>query len=160
MKAETRIVDASAADVPVILELIRALAEYEKLSDQVTATEEKLRATLFGPHPAAEVLLGYVAEECAGFALFFQIYSTFLARPGIFLEDVFVKPDFRGRGVGRALLTHVGKIAKDRGCGRFEWEVLDWNSPAIGFYKSLGAVPMDEWTKYRIAGEALDKFGD
>ena len=160
MKAETRIVEASAADVPVILELIRALAEYEKLSDQVTATEEKLRATLFGPHPAAEVLLGYVGEECAAFALFFQNYSTFLARPGIFLEDVFVKPDFRGRGMGRALLTHVGKIAKDRGCGRFEWEVLDWNSPAIGFYKSLGAVPMDEWTKYRIAGEALEKFGD
>lgn len=160
MKTETRIVAATAADVPVILELIRGLAEYEKLSDHVTATEEKLRATLFGPHPAAEVLLSYVGEECVGFALFFQNYSTFLAKPGIFLEDLFVKPAFRGRGVGRALLTRVGKIAKERGCGRFEWEVLDWNAPAIGFYKSLGAVPMDEWTKYRVTGETLDTFGD
>jgi GNAT superfamily N-acetyltransferase len=160
LKSETRIVEATAADAPLILELIRALAEYEKLSDHVTATEEKLRATLFGAHPAAEVLLGYVGEECAGFALFFQNYSTFLAKPGMFLEDLFVKPEFRGRGVGRALLTRVGKMAKERGCGRFEWEVLDWNTPAIGFYKSLGAVPMEEWTKYRIAGAALDEFGD
>jgi GNAT superfamily N-acetyltransferase len=160
LKPDTRIVEATAADAPVILEMIRALAEYEKLSGQVTATEEKLRATLFGAHPAAEVLLGYVGEECAGFALFFQNYSTFLAKPGMFLEDLFVKPEFRGRGVGRALLTRVGKIGKERGCGRFEWEVLDWNTPAIGFYKSLGAVPMDEWTKYRITGAALEEFGD
>jgi GNAT superfamily N-acetyltransferase len=159
LKTETRIVEATTADVPVILELIRGLAEYEKLSDHVTATEEKLQATLFGPHPAAEVLLGYMGEECAGFALFFQNYSTFLAKPGIFLEDLFVKPEFRGKGVGRALLTRVGKIAKERGCGRFEWEVLDWNAPAIGFYKSLGAMPMDEWTRYRISGDVLDKFG-
>jgi len=159
LKAEIRIVEATAADVPVILELIRGLAEYEKLSDQVTATEEKLRMTLFGQHPAAEVLLGRVGDECAGFALFFQNYSTFLAKPGIFLEDLFVKPEFRGRGVGRALLTRVGKIAKERDCGRFEWEVLDWNTSAIGFYKSLGAVPMEEWTKYRVTGETLDKFG-
>jgi GNAT superfamily N-acetyltransferase len=159
LKAEIRIVEATAADVPVILDLIRGLAEYEKLSHCFTATEEKLRATLFGPHPAAEVLLGYIGEECAGFALFFQNYSTFLAKPGIFLEDLFVKPEFRGRGVGRALLIRVGKIAKERGCGRYEWEVLDWNAPAIGFYKSLGAVPMDEWTKYRVTGDVLDKFG-
>ena len=160
MKTETRIVAATAADAPIILELIRGLAEYEKLSDQVMATEEKLRATLFGAHPAAEVLLAYVDEDCAGFALFFRNYSTFLARPGIYLEDLFVKPEFRGRGVGRALFMRVGKIAKESGCGRFEWEALDWNAPAIGFYKSFGAAPMDEWTKYRIAGEALDKLGD
>ncbi len=159
MKSETRIVEATAADVPLILALIRGLAEYEKLSDHVTATEDKLRDTLFGPHPAAEVLLGYLGDTCAGFALFFQNYSTFLAKPGIFLEDLFVKPEFRGRGVGRALFTRVGQIAKERNCGRFEWEVLDWNAPAIGFYKSLGAVPMDEWTKYRITGETLEKFG-
>jgi GNAT superfamily N-acetyltransferase len=159
LKSETRIVEATAADVPLILQLIRGLAEYEKLSDHVTATEDKLRDTLFGPHPAAEVLLGYVDDECAGFALFFQNYSTFLAKPGIFLEDLFVKPEFRGRGAGRALLTRVGQIAKERNCGRFEWEVLDWNAPAIGFYKSLGAVPMDEWTKYRITGDVLEKFG-
>ena len=114
MKTETRIVEATAADAPVILELIRGLAEYEKLSDQVTATEEKLRTTLFGPHPAAEVLLGYVGEECAGFALFFQTYSTFLGKPGIYLEDLFVKPEFRGRGVGRALLMRVGKIGEGK----------------------------------------------
>ncbi|HVW07726.1 MAG TPA: GNAT family N-acetyltransferase [Bryobacteraceae bacterium] len=160
MKTETRIVEATAADVLLILELIRGLAEYEKLSNQVTATEEKLRETLFGPHPAAEVLLGYIGGECAGFALFFQNYSTFLAKPGIFLEDLFVRPEFRGRGVGRSLLLRVGQIAKERNCGRFEWEVLDWNAPAIGFYKSLGAVPMEEWTKYRITGDTLEKFGD
>jgi GNAT superfamily N-acetyltransferase len=158
LKTETRIVEATAADVPVILELIRGLAEYEKLSDQVNATEEKLGATLFGLHPAAEVLLAYAGETCAGFALFFQNYSTFLAKPGIFLEDLFVKPEFRGSGIGRALFTRVGKIAKERGCGRFEWEVLDWNTPAIGFYKSFGAVAMDEWTKYRVTGEMLDRF--
>lgn len=160
MKAEVRIVEATAADVPVILELIRGLAEYEKLSSAVTATEEQLRITLFGPHPAAEVILGYVGDECAGFALFFQNYSTFLAKPGIFLEDLFVKPEFRGGGVGRALLTRVGKIANERGCGRFEWEVLDWNAPAIGFYSRLGAVPMDEWTKYRVTGDVLRTFAD
>lgn len=158
MKIETRIVGATAVDVPVILELIRGLAEYEKLSDRVTATEEQLRSTLFGPRPVAEVLLAYVDQECAGFALFFPNYSTFLAKPGIFLEDLYVKPEWRGRGVGRALLTRVGAIAHERGCGRFEWEVLDWNEPAIGFYKSLGALPMDEWTKYRVTGEALEKL--
>ena len=107
---------------------------------------------------AAEVLLGYVAEECVGFALFFQNYSTFLAKPGIFLEDLFVKPEFRGRGVGRALLTRVGKIAKERGCGRFEWEVLDWNAPSIAFYRSIGAQVMDEWKICRLSGDALRNF--
>jgi GNAT superfamily N-acetyltransferase len=147
--------EATAADAPTILELIRGLADYEKLSDHVTATEEKLRHTLFGEKRGADVLLAYVEAECVGFALFFPNYSTFLAKPGIFLEDLYVKPEWRGKGIGSALLRRVAAIAVERGCGRFEWEVLDWNTPSIGFYKSLGAVPMDEWTKYRVTGEAL-----
>ena len=154
-----RIVDATVADVPVILEMIRGLAAYEKLGHQVTATQEMLRETLFGPRPGAEVLLAYAEQVCAGFALFFPNYSTFLAKPGIFLEDLYVRPEWRGKGIGRALLSRVAAIARERGCGRLEWEVLDWNAPAIGFYKSLGAVPMDEWTKYRVTGEALEKLG-
>lgn len=157
---EMRIQEATAADVPVILELIRGLAEYEKLSDQVTATEEKLRETLFGSRPGADVLLAYALGGCVGFALFFPNYSTFLAKPGIFLEDLYVKPEWRGKGIGRALLSRVASIAQERGCGRLEWEVLDWNAPSIGFYKSLGAVPMDEWTKYRVTGEALRKLAE
>lgn len=153
-----KIVQANETDVPVILAMIRGLAEYEKLADQVTATEEKLRETLFGERPGADVLLAWAKEECVGFALFFPNYSTFLARPGVFLEDLYVKPDWRGQGIGRLLLSRVAAIAKERGCGRLEWEVLDWNEPAIGFYKSLGAVPMDEWTKYRVTGEALEKL--
>ena len=134
------------------------MASYEKLSDQVTATEEKLRETLFGERRGADVLLAYLDKECTGFALFFPNYSTFLAKPGIFLEDLYVKPEFRGQGIGTALLRRVASIARERGCGRLEWEVLDWNAPSIGFYKSLGAVPMDEWTKYRVTGEALEKL--
>ena len=154
-----RIETAQEADVPVILELIRGLADYEKLTHLVTATEDKLRQTLFGSGPrGADVLLAYVDRDCVGFALFFPNYSTFLAKPGIFLEDLFVKPEWRGKGVGRALLARVARIARDRECGRLEWEVLDWNEPSIGFYKSLGAVPMDEWTKYRMTGEALEKL--
>lgn len=155
-----RIVEATAADVPVVLELIRGLADYEKLSDQVTATEDLLRETLFGARPGADVLLAYVDQVCAGFALFFPNYSTFLAKPGIFLEDLYVKPEWRGKGIGKALLSRVASTAQARGCGRLEWEVLDWNEPAIGFYKSLGAVPMDEWTKYRVTGEALTILAD
>lgn len=158
MSIEIQIAEATADDVPLILELIRGLAEYEKLSDQVTATEEKLRDTLFGPRPAADVLLALVNNECAGFALFFPSYSTFLAKPGIFLEDLYVKPEWRGKGIGKALLLRVAQTARERGCGRFEWEVLDWNEPSIGFYKSLGGVPMDDWTKYRITGEALERL--
>ena len=150
--------EATVADVPAIFALICGLAEYEKLSHQVTATEDQLRETLFGRRPAADVLLAYAGNECAGFALFFPNYSTFLAKPGIFLEDLYVKPEWRGRGVGRALLVRVAQIARERGCGRLEWEVLDWNEPSIGFYKSLGAVAMDEWTKYRVIGEALEKL--
>lgn len=158
MSVEIRVAEATAADVPVILELIRGLADYEKLSDQVTATEEKLRDTLFGVRPGPEVLLAYAGEECTGFALFFPNYSTFLAKPGIFLEDLYVRPEWRGKGIGKALLSRIGAIARERGCGRLEWEVLDWNAPSIGFYKSLGAVAMDEWTRYRVTGAALEKL--
>jgi GNAT superfamily N-acetyltransferase len=149
---------ATERDVPVILAMIRGLAEYEKLAHLVTATEERLRETLFGIKPAAEVMLAYYDDECAGFALFFTNYSTFLARHGIFLEDLFVKPHLRGKGVGQALLRRLARIAAQRGCGRVEWEVLDWNVPSIQFYKKLGAVPMDEWTKYRLTGESLEKL--
>lgn len=150
--------EATAADVAVILELIRGLADYEKLSDHVTATADKLRDTLFGERRGADVLLASVEAECVGFALFFPNYSTFLAKPGIFLEDLYVKPEWRGKGIGTALLRRVAATAVERGCGRFEWEVLDWNTPSIGFYRSLGAVPMDDWTKYRVTGEALLKL--
>jgi GNAT superfamily N-acetyltransferase len=155
-----RIVPAIEANIPVILEMIRGLAEYEKLSHLVIATEERLRATLFGTRPAAEVLLGYYENECAGMALFFQNYSTFLAQPGLYLEDLFVKPQLRGKGVGLALLKRLARTAVERDCGRVEWEVLDWNEPSIGFYKSLGAVPMDEWTRFRLTGTSLKRLAD
>jgi GNAT superfamily N-acetyltransferase len=139
----------------VILELIRALAEYEKLAHLVTATEERLRQSLFGIRPAAEVLLAYWDEECAGFAVFFPNYSTFLAQPGLYLEDLYVRPHLRGKQIGFTLLKHLAGIAAERGYGRLEWEVLDWNEPSIQFYKRLGAVPLEEWTKYRLSGDAL-----
>ena len=150
-----RIERATEGDVPLILRLIKALAEYERMSDEVIATEDGLRRTLFGPHPAAEVLVGYAGDEPAGFALFFHNYSTFLGKPGLYLEDLFVVPTFRGRGYGKALLVHLAKLAVERDCGRFEWSVLDWNEPAIGFYKKLGARPMDGWTIFRVTGDAL-----
>lgn len=153
--SQIRIVRATEADVPVILEMITGLAEYEKLSHVCTATEDELRRTLFCPKPAAEVLLAYFGEGCEGFALFFQNYSTFLAKPGIYLEDLFVKPGSRGNGLGLALLKELARIAVERGCGRVEWSVLDWNEPSIGFYRSLGAVPMDEWTIFRLTGDAI-----
>jgi len=149
---------ATVADVPLILDLIRGLAEYERLPHEVVATEALLRETLFGPAPGAEVLLAELDGESAGFALFFHNFSTFLGRRGLYLEDLFVRPAARGRGVGRALLARLAAIARQRGCGRFEWSVLDWNEPAIGFYRSLGAVPMDDWTVYRVAGPALDRL--
>lgn len=155
-----QIVPAGESDVPVILELIRALAEYEKLSHMVVATEERLRASLFGSKPSAEVLLAYWDGECAGFALFFPNYSTFLAQPGIYLEDLYVKPHLRGKGIGSALLRQLARVAQERGCGRMEWEVLDWNEPSIQFYKNLGAVPMHAWTRYRLQGETLRKLAD
>ena len=150
-----RIERATERDVPLILSLITALAEYERMSNEVVATEPGLRTTLFGPHPSAEVVIGYAGDEPAGFALFFHNYSTFLGKPGLYLEDLFVVPKFRGSGFGRALLTHLAALAVERGCGRFEWSVLDWNEPAIGFYKKLGAQPMDDWTIFRLTGEAL-----
>jgi GNAT superfamily N-acetyltransferase len=150
---------AVRADVPEILRLIKALAEYEKLSGDVVATEAALAQTLFGDRPAAEVLLAEEGGRAVGFALFFQNYSTFLARPGIYLEDLFVEPALRGRGIGKALLQAVARLAVERGCGRFEWAVLDWNAPAIGFYESLGARPMNDWTVMRVTGEALKRLG-
>ncbi len=155
-----RIVPAVESDTPVILEMIRGLAEYEKLDHLVVATVDKLRDSLFGLRPAAEVLLGYLGDECAGMALFFPNYSTFLAQPGLFLEDLYVKPDLRGKGVGYALLARLAEIAVARTYGRLEWDVLDWNEPSIGFYKALGAAPMDEWTRFRLTGEALTRLAN
>jgi len=155
-----RIERATERDVPLILSLIKALAEYERMSNEVVATEAGLRETLFGAHPSAEVVIGYAGSEPAGFALFFHNYSTFLGRPGLYLEDLFVVPRFRGSGLGRALLTHLATLAVERGCGRFEWAVLDWNEPAIGFYKKLGARPMDEWTIFRVTGDALHRLAE
>jgi len=151
---------ATATDVPVILRFIRALAEYENLTHACVATEEQLGQHLFGPHPAAEVLIANLDDKPVGFALFFSTFSTFLAKPGIYLEDVFVLPEARGHGVGKALLKAVARIAVQRSCGRLEWAALDWNHPAIGFYKKLGAVAMDEWTTYRVTGDALSQLAD
>ena len=148
---------ATEADVDVIGQLIRGLAEYERLAHEVAWTREQLKHNLFGPRRYAEVLLAVDDEtrEVVGFALFFHNFSTFLARPGVYLEDLFVEPDHRGRGHGKALLAALARLALERGCGRLEWSVLNWNEPAIGFYRSLGAVPMDEWTVYRVTGDAL-----
>lgn len=155
---------ATAADVPLILGFIRDLAHYEKLSHEVVATEATLRQTLFAQPPVAHVVIaeaclpGQVEPRPAGFALYFFNYSTFLARPGLYLEDLFVRPELRGAGVGRALLLHLAKIANDRGCGRMEWSVLDWNEPAKGFYRKLGAVPLDDWRIMRLTGAALAQY--
>ena len=151
---------ATAADVPLILSFIRALADYEKLSHEVEASEEKLRATLFPTNgrPAAECVLAFADAQPAGFALFFTTYSTFLAKPGIWLEDLFVKPELRGRGVGKALVLHLAKLANERGCGRLEWSVLDWNQPAIDFYEALGAKRMTQWQICRLTGAALEQY--
>ncbi len=151
---------ATPDDVPLILSLIRGLAEYEELSHACVATEQSLRESLFGERPFAEVLIARVNGEAAGFALFFHNFSTFLGKPGIYLEDVFVWPKHRGAGVGKALLVRLAQIARDRQCGRLEWSVLDWNEPSIQFYKRLGAVPMDEWTIYRMTGDAIAQLAD
>lgn len=146
---------ATPADPPLIADLIRALAEYEKLSDEVRFDEAVLGEKLFGPRPYAEVLIGEVAGEPRGFALFFHNFSTFEGRPGIYLEDLFVVPEARGLGLGKALLIELARLAVERGCARLEWAVLDWNEPSIGFYESLGARAMDEWTVMRVDGAAL-----
>ena len=148
--------EASEEDVPLILSFIRELAEYEKLSHEVVATEEELRKSLFGERRYAEVLIAEHDGSPAGFAVFFHNFSTFLGKPGVYLEDLYVNPAFRGAGVGKKLLVHLASLAKRRGCGRLEWWVLDWNEPSIGFYKNLGATAMDDWTIYRLAGTALD----
>ena len=151
---------ATEADVPLILDFIKALAEYERLADRVVATEETVRNTLFGHPRFAEVLIAESDGEPVGFALFFHNYSTFLAQPGIYLEDLFVKPEARGKGFGKALLARLAAIAKSRHCGRLEWAVLNWNQPSIDFYESLGAKVMDEWKVYRLTGEALDALAN
>ncbi|HSL16509.1 MAG TPA: GNAT family N-acetyltransferase [Methylomirabilota bacterium] len=149
---------AVAADTPLILQFIRDLSVYERMEDEVEADEELLRRSLFGERPAAEVLIAELDGRPAGFALFFHNFSTFVGRPGLYLEDLFVAPELRGRGIGRRLLARLAAIAVERGCGRFEWSVLDWNEPAIRFYVGLGARPMDGWTVYRMTGEALERL--
>lgn len=150
---------ATPADLPLVLAFIRELAAYEKLSDQVAATEDTLRVTLFGAKPAAECVLAFAADGTpAGFAVFFPTYSTFLARPGLWLEDLFVRPEHRGQGIGKALLLHVAGLAHARGCGRMEWSVLDWNQPAIDFYEGLGARRLREWQICRLTADALARF--
>ena len=151
------IVPAHENDVPVILQMIKGLAEYEQLSHEVVATEESLRASLFGARPAAEVVLAYSDRTPVGFALYFHNYSTFLGRSGLYLEDLFVVPAWRGRGVGRKLLSHLASIAVERACGRMEWAVLDWNESALGFYQRLGARVLDDWRICRLSGEALSR---
>jgi GNAT superfamily N-acetyltransferase len=149
---------AVEGDVGIILQFIRDLAQYEHLEHQCVATEEMLRETLFGSRPYAEVVLACLNGEPVGFALFFHNYSTFLGRPGIYLEDLYVRPEARGHGVGRRLLTWLAATAVSRGCGRLEWAVLDWNEPSIRFYRNLGAVALDDWTTYRVTGQALSQL--
>jgi GNAT superfamily N-acetyltransferase len=156
MNARFSIRSATARDVSVILKFIRELAEYEKLAHEVTATEEILRRSLFSEKSHAEVILAREGEEDVGFAVFFHNFSTFLGKPGLYLEDLFVRPAYRGRGYGKALVLYLARLARDRGCGRFEWAVLDWNKPSIDFYRSLGAVPMNDWTVFRVTGKELE----
>lgn len=158
MSRGLRIEKATEKDVAVILWFIRQLAEYERLSHAVVATEEILRETLFGHRRTAEVVIGYYEDAPVAFAVFFHNFSTFLGRPGIYLEDLFVIPEMRGRGFGRAMLVYLARLTRERRCGRLEWSVLDWNEPAIKFYKNLGAVPMDDWTVFRLTGEALERL--
>ncbi|MDM8527331.1 GNAT family N-acetyltransferase [Anaerolineales bacterium HSG24] len=151
---------AVPADVPQILRFIKALAEYEKLSHEVVATEALLHEGLFGPRPTAEAMLAYQSDQPAGFVLFFHSFSTFTGRPSLYLEDLYVDEAFRGHGLGRLLLVHLAKIAQKRGCGRFEWSVLDWNKPTIAFYESLEAKPRPGWTVYQVTGEALARLAE
>lgn len=157
---EIKIHFANENEVGIILSFIKELAEYEKLTHEVIATEEKLKETLFSEKKYAEVLIAEYKNQPAGFALFFHNYSTFLAKPGIYLEDLFVKKELRGKGIGKALLSYLGIIALERNCGRIEWSVLDWNEPSIKFYLKLGAVPLNEWTVYRVTGDSIKKLAD
>jgi GNAT superfamily N-acetyltransferase len=155
-----QIVRATERDVPLVLAFIRELAEYERLAHEVVATEDRLRDTLFGARPAAEVVIAYDDDYPVGFALYFGNYSTFLARPGLYLEDLFVRPEARGRGIGRRLLTYLARVAVERGWGRLEWRVLDWNDTALQFYRRLGAQPLDDWTVFRLTGAALRQLAE
>jgi GNAT superfamily N-acetyltransferase len=155
---ELHIVPAKSEHVSLILGFIRKLAEYEKLSQEVVAEEKDLLQYLFGERPAAEVALAFRGDEALGFALFFTSFSTFLARPGIYLEDLFVEPEARGTGIGKALLRYLARLVVERDYGRLEWSVLNWNQPSIDFYRSLGAVPLEAWTGYRLTGEALERL--
>jgi GNAT superfamily N-acetyltransferase len=158
MQTDFAIRAARVEDAPIILQLIRDLATYERAPNEVAATEEQLVDVLFGEKPAAEVLLAFEKDAPVGFAVFFHNFSTWLGRPGLYLEDLFVKPDKRGKGYGRALLVDLAKVARDRGCGRMEWAVLNWNEPAIKFYRALGAKPLDEWTVFRLARDGIAKL--
>jgi GNAT superfamily N-acetyltransferase len=162
LTAETklRIEPATEKDIPLLLKLIRGLAEYEKLADSVSASEGRLRASLFGKHPFAEAVIAYEADNPIGYAIYFFTYSSFLGLPGLHLEDLFVTPESRGSGVGRQLMAWVARTAVERGCCRMEWAVLNWNERAIGFYKSLGAEPMNEWTVYRLSEERLEELAE
>jgi len=153
-----QIKEAARKDIPLVLSFIKGLAEYERLSHEVVADEKTLKQTLFGKRAYAEVVIARYGDKPAGFALFFHNYSTFLGRPGIYLEDLFVWPEYRSKGIGRSLLVHLAKLTQKRKCGRLEWAVLNWNEPAINFYKKLGGVPMSEWTVFRVAGDALEKL--
>jgi GNAT superfamily N-acetyltransferase len=157
--APFRIERATEADAQQVLAFIHKLAEYERMSDAVVATEEGVRTLLFGPRPAAEVVIAWEGAQAIGFALFFETFSTFLGKRGLYLEDLFVLPEHRRRGVGRALLSHLARLAVERQCGRFEWCVLDWNEPAIAFYRSLGAEVLDTWRICRLTGKPLAELG-
>jgi len=158
VSAALEIRPANVGDIPLVLSFVHQLAEYEKLSDMVVATEDGLREALFGGRPGAEVLLAFADAAPVGFAVYFHNFSTFLGRKGVWLEDIFVKPEQRGHGYGRALLRAVARIAQQGGCGRFEWAALDWNTPAWNFYRSLGALPVEGWTMFRVTGAALEKL--
>jgi GNAT superfamily N-acetyltransferase len=149
---------AAAADIPLVLEFIRKLAEYGDISDEVFASAEDVRAALFGPRPVADALLAFVGQDPAGFALYSYTFASFLGRPGIYIEDFFVEQAHRNRGIGKALLVHLARLGRERGCGRLEWSVLNWNERAMEFYQDMGAVPMDEWTTFRLTGEELDRL--
>lgn len=152
--------DADVAEIPIIMQLIRDLATYERAPNDVIATEEDLREVLFGAEPAAKVVIGFEDTAPVGFAVYFFNFSTWLGRPGLYLEDLFVKPEMRGRGYGRALLVHLAKIARDHNCGRMEWAVLTWNDPAIEFYKKLGAMPLDSWRIFRLTKDEIGKLAE